>query len=130
MHEMSIAASMIELVHRYVPADARVLNVNVKAGPLRGIDPDTMEIAWRATTMDTEMEGSILHLEIPPWQLQCPQCQRQWESASLNTVCECGCDQPSFNGGDELLLMSIEVEDEDNEEANAEPQREATPTAR
>jgi Zn finger protein HypA/HybF involved in hydrogenase expression len=111
MHELSIADAMSQLVRRHVSPAERVLCVHMKAGPLRGIDPDTMQMAWRATCADTELEGSTLELEIAPWLLRCPQCEREWEAPSVNEACTCGCQEPHFGRCDDLLLTAIDVED-------------------
>jgi len=111
VHELSIAAAMVELVRRHVPPGERVVRVHMRAGPLRGIDPDSMEMAWRATTSDTDLDGSVLELELTLWQLRCPQCERQWAAHTVNDICVCGCHEPVFGRCDELLLTAIDVED-------------------
>jgi len=111
VHELSIAEAMAQLVQGYLQPGDRVLRVRMKAGPLRGIDPGTMQMAWRAIADTPDLRGSTLELEVPPWELQCPLCQRQWSSSSFAVACVCGCREPSFTGGDELLLLSIDVDD-------------------
>ena len=108
---MSIAVAMLDLVQRHIEATDHVERVRMKAGPLRGIDPDTMSMAWRAATTDTNMEGSVLEMDSPQWQLHCPRCDRRWQSVTLITDCACGYDQSVLEGGDELLLLSIDVAD-------------------
>jgi hydrogenase nickel incorporation protein HypA/HybF len=111
MHEFSVAVALLELAQRHVPAGSRLLGVSVKAGAMRRIDPDAMQLAWQQAVLDTPAAGATLKLDLPPWTLRCTQCERQWESQELFEPCSCGCDRAFPVGGDELQLMSIEVTD-------------------
>ena len=64
MHELSIATSILELAQRHVPAGAVLQRVDVRAGELRGIEPQAMEFAWRACTLGIPAEGSKIKLEV------------------------------------------------------------------
>lgn len=111
MHELSIAQSILELALERTPAGTALRSVLVRAGPMRGIDPEAMELAWRSVTEGTPHAGVRLELDLPPWALRCPACGVEFEAAELHVPCRsCG----GFGtplGGDELTLMSLTVEE-------------------
>lgn len=116
MHELSIATSLYEQVKRHTPPKARVNSLRLRIGPMQGIEPDSLRFGWEAVWKEDHPTNSApvpeLVLEMLPWQLTCPQCARKWESAELYVACECGCATPAVDGGSELQLVSIEVEEE------------------
>jgi hydrogenase nickel incorporation protein HypA/HybF len=114
MHELSIAEAILDLAGRNVPAGATLRSVRVSAGPMRGIDPRCMELAWQGLGR----AEVALNLSVRPWRMKCGDCGRQWEQAELAERCDCGSPQVRPIGGDELQLLSIEVDDAEEEERN------------
>jgi Zn finger protein HypA/HybF involved in hydrogenase expression len=128
MHELSIAEALRDLTLRKAPPGAVVSAVRIRIGPMRGVEPEALQWAWQATTSAgtvpisargngdcpvsyATLQGSRLELDMLPWTLQCPQCKRRWEAPDLWQPCTCGCDQPHPVGGDELTLVSLDVQD-------------------
>lgn len=112
MHEMSIAESVYELARKNVPEHASLRCVRMQAGPMRGIEPDAMDWAWRALMQTTHTEDVTLELDLLPWSLRCTACDRVFKADDLFTTCACGSDQTAPVGGDELKLVSIDVDDD------------------
>jgi hydrogenase nickel incorporation protein HypA/HybF len=112
MHEMSIAPAILDLARRHVPKGAELRAVRVCAGPLRAIDPQSMQWAWQAL-MEEQSAGPIaLELTILPWNVRCAECGAQWESAEPAGRCACGSTEVRPSGSDRLQLVSIEVDDD------------------
>lgn len=111
MHELSIAEAILQQAVGAVPGGAALKSVSMRAGPLRAIDPDCMQHAWQCLLEQQDRRGIELKLDLPKWKLHCPQCGRHWESEDLYVECDCGNPRPNPEGGDELLITSIEVED-------------------
>ncbi len=111
MHELSIAQALAELVRQHRPAGVPVLQVQVQAGPMQAVQPDALELAWKAVTQGTDLAQCRVCVETPPWRLRCPECGRQWNSDELESTCACGQSTAYPVGGDELLLLSMEVGD-------------------
>jgi hydrogenase nickel incorporation protein HypA/HybF len=107
---MSIATALADRVAANLPEGARLLSIQLHAGPMRGIDPQAMAWAWEAATAHTPMAGAALKLTSLPWSLHCPACGREWRSADPDAPCACGRPTPDIRGGDELQLVAIEVE--------------------
>lgn len=109
MHELSIARALLRLANEHRPAGCAAELLRVQVGPLQAIDDEAMQFAWQAASQDTDLARAKLELIMLPWQLQCPDCGRQWEAQSLDTRCQCGSERGVPLGGDELLLESLEV---------------------
>lgn len=111
MHEMSIAEAILKLALHHTRGIAALRCVHMRAGALRGIDPQAMAWAWEATTRGTIADGSQLKLELLPWQMRCSSCGRQFSATDPFSRCTCGCAMVHPIGGDELQVTSIDVDD-------------------
>ncbi|MGD0542685.1 MAG: hydrogenase maturation nickel metallochaperone HypA [Tepidisphaeraceae bacterium] len=115
MHELSIAEAILDLARRNVPLGGTLRSVRITAGPMRGIDPQCMQMAWQAIG-----QGDVaLNLSELPWRMQCADCGRRWEQPELAERCACGSPQVRPVGGDELQLVSIEVDDAEEERSSS-----------
>lgn len=110
MHELSIAQAILNLAASHTPSGATLRSVHVRAGPMRGIDPDAMQLAWSAVIPDDFIS---LRLTLLPWTLRCPECGDEFPSDDLSpTPCpSCGSPNASPLAGDDLSLTSIDVDD-------------------
>jgi hydrogenase nickel incorporation protein HypA/HybF len=109
MHELSIAHALIRLAESHRPASHRVKRVSVQVGPLRAIETQSMQWAWQAATEGSNYAGALLDLEMLDWILRCSDCGRTWPAATFDEACACGSMETTIDGGDELLLMSMDV---------------------
>jgi hydrogenase nickel incorporation protein HypA/HybF len=112
MHEPCIAEAVLEMARRNVPPGATLRSVRMAAGPMRGIDPRCMQQAWREL-----VHGEVaLNMKVLPWQMECADCGRHWEQPELPGRCACGSRRVAPAGGDDLQMLSIEVDDAPPEE--------------
>jgi Zn finger protein HypA/HybF involved in hydrogenase expression len=114
VHEFSIAEALAAQVEKHARPGARVHSVEIVVGPLRGIEPEALQMGWRAVTMETRMEGAALSIEQLPWAISCPACGRNWTSPVPFVSCECGNETPEPHGTDELDLVAITIDDEED----------------
>ncbi len=112
MHELSIATALFEQVRRHTPAGCVVRSARVLIGPMQGIEPESLQFGWKVTWGQDGQAIPELVLELPGWKLTCPKCGKKWESPELYVSCECGCATPGVEGGSELQLISIDVDEE------------------
>lgn len=110
MHELSIASSLYDQVKRHTPPGAVVQRVQVLIGPMQAIEPDSLRFTWEAICLDEGAAVPELVLDQPGWKLTCPECDRCWQSQEMYVACDCGCATPRVEGGAELQLLSIDVE--------------------
>jgi hydrogenase nickel incorporation protein HypA/HybF len=113
MHEFSIAEALAAQVIKHAPHGARVREVEIRVGVLRGLEPEAMAMSWEAVTADTPISGAALVMDIRPWTVDCSRCGRSWTSDVPYNVCACGNENPSPAGGDELDLVSMTIEEDD-----------------
>jgi hydrogenase nickel incorporation protein HypA/HybF len=111
MHEMSIAEALLEQVKRHLPPAAALRRVEVRVGPMRMIEPQAMQWAWQAVTRESPHAGAELQLQMLPWRLECPECQKRWDTADLFEACSCGCETAHPLGGDELELLALDIDE-------------------
>lgn len=116
MHELSIAQALMDLADRHVPPGAALRRLVVQIGILQAIDPGAMQWAWRAATSGGAHEQAELELEYLPGTMRCMDCGREWQDDRIDVRCACGSSSTVPRGGDELTLLSIEVDEPLNSE--------------
>lgn len=112
MHEFSIVQSLLSLVEEYAKREGakRVESITVIVGPMSGVEPHLLRLAFDTFKEGTIAEGAQLHLERAPIKVYCEECKSEYEKEELNLLCPV-CQKPGrFVGGDELFLKSIEME--------------------
>lgn len=87
------------------------MSVELRIGPLRGIEPEALRMCWDAVTHETPLSGAVLEVESLPWSITCDACGRSWPSDVPFVSCACGSDSPRPSGGDELDLVAITVDE-------------------
>ena len=65
MHEMGIANSILEAVHKelHLYPEHRAVRVGVRIGELAGVDPDSLKFCFEALVKGTELEPLELEIE-------------------------------------------------------------------
>ncbi|NNM87572.1 MAG: hydrogenase maturation nickel metallochaperone HypA [Phycisphaerae bacterium] len=109
MHEMSIAMELLGLIESRLPPDATLEAAQVRIGPMHGVVAEAMQWAWQAAVAEKGWPQARLLIDTPPWQLHCPACGRQWTPQAMDERCDCGHLEARVVGGDEFLLLSIDV---------------------
>jgi hydrogenase nickel incorporation protein HypA/HybF len=111
MHELSIADAIVTIASRHA-AGRKVARVEVKVGHLRQVVPDSLTFAFELITAGTELEGAELALEEVPARVRCKACGAETTLTEFPAHCgACGGFDVEVTAGEELLVVSIEVED-------------------
>jgi len=122
MHELGIANSILEGVAaelRRRPG-SRAVKVGVRIGELAGVDPDALNFAFEALTLDTEFSRLKLEVEYVPPSSRCRQCDREFEIRNFELLCpDCGSLDTERLSGDELEFIYLEIEEDESELAAA-----------
>ncbi len=119
MHELALANSLVETivgVARKHGAHA-VTTATLEIGELTCVDPDTLAFAFEVAGQDTVAKGCELKMRRIPLKIICNACGHQGEVEPTMLGCPaCGEASVKVSAGRELRLVSIDVEDEDDEE--------------
>jgi hydrogenase nickel incorporation protein HypA/HybF len=112
MHELSVCQGLLRQVEAVGRRHAaRVCGVVLRVGPLSGVDPDLLARAYPVAAADTEAAGSTLTIETVPLRVRCQSCGAEAAVTLHNFTCTaCGDWHTELLSGDELLLVSVELD--------------------
>ena len=111
MHEYSIASGLVQMALRHA-GGRHVTAVNLRVGPLRQIVPEALAFAFELAAHGTACEGARLEQELVECRLRCPSCVVEWVATEPAFRCR-NCGWPAVVlSGDELEMMSIDVEED------------------
>jgi hydrogenase nickel incorporation protein HypA/HybF len=110
VHELSVCASIADIVTRQAAGRA-VSVINVRAGQLRQIVPDTLVYCWALLVGDTSLAGSRIVVETVPARIRCRSCARTAEVGDLPVFACAGCGGIDVEvvAGEEFLIISLEL---------------------
>ena len=112
MHELSIADAVVTIAREHARG-RRVTRVDVKIGRLRQVVPDALGFAFELVAAGTEVEGAELRVEHVPVRVRCARCEIESEAPEFPLACAgCGSVHVDVVAGDELLVESLELEEE------------------
>jgi len=112
VHELSIAESVVRIASAHA-GDRRVTKVEVKVGHLRQVVPSALEFAFDLVAHGTPVDGAELEIEIVTAAGRCRGCESVSEQDGFPLHCgACGSLDIEVTGGEELLVDSLELEDE------------------
>jgi hydrogenase nickel incorporation protein HypA/HybF len=112
VHELSIASAIVAIAAEHA-GGRRVTSVEVRIGRLRQVVPDALAFAFELAAEGTEAEGAELIVEHVPARVSCRACGAETEANDFPFGCgRCGGFDVDVVAGDELLVESLELEDE------------------
>ena len=113
MHELAICQSLMDQVESIAAErNARcVTSIVVGMGPLSGVEAQLLKNAYPVASAGTIAEDAELIIEYLPIRVKCSQCGSESDALPNKLVCkQCGDWRTTLVSGDELLLMSVELE--------------------
>jgi hydrogenase nickel incorporation protein HypA/HybF len=117
MHELSIAASIVESVTEAASAHpgARVKEVRLRVGALASVVEDSLKFCWELATEGTPLAGATLAIDMLPVIVHCDACGIDAEIEGVQSFrCpKCGELAGDLRQGRELEIESIELEEPD-----------------
>ena len=115
MHELSIAASIVEAVSESASAypGARVKEVRLRVGALASVVEDSLQFCWELATEGTPLKGSALVINKLPVIVHCEACRVDAEVEGVQSFRCPRCGEPAadLRQGRELEIESIELEE-------------------
>lgn len=113
MHELAVCQALMDQVQN-IAEDRNASSVAViiiGIGPLSGIETDLLKNAYPIASAGTVAEHAELVIKNLPVQISCKACNKESSVPPNKLVCpHCGDWQTTLVSGDELLLMSVELE--------------------
>jgi len=114
VHEMSIVQALIEQVEAEIENSSErgiVVGLDVVIGRLSGVHVDSIEFAFELLSPGTIVEDAELRISRPSAVVNCHECDSCQAMEEMSMSCpDCGSGDVTIEGGRELLLQSIELE--------------------
>jgi hydrogenase nickel incorporation protein HypA/HybF len=117
MHELSVCQGMLHQVDVIAAehAPCRVTRIIVRIGPLSGVEPALLAQAFPLASAGTVASDAELQIENLPVRVHCETCGEESDAAANRLLCGfCGDWHTRLVSGDELLLASVELENEEH----------------
>ena len=114
MHEMSLTASMMDIIFEYARNHhfTSVKAVKLSFGALSCIEPKALEFAFEVLSKDTLAQGAQLQYDITPIIVSCLDCGGDSAVEEFPSPCPlCSSNDVVLKGGTEdLRIMEMEVD--------------------
>ena len=115
MHELSIIEALIDQVGRELDRagqQGRVLRLELSIGRLSGVNCESVRFAFGLLAPGTPVEDAEIVIQEPKAVCNCHACNARTEIDDLVVQCpRCASSDVTIEGGRELVLQSIEVEE-------------------
>jgi hydrogenase nickel incorporation protein HypA/HybF len=122
MHELALCQAMlaqVEAIAREHQAH-RVVSITLGMGPLSGVEESLLKHAYPVAVAGSLAEGAELLIRTTPIKVRCTACGEESDATANSLVCaHCGDWRTELISGDELLLVSVELDKEKTSLANA-----------
>ncbi len=113
MHELAICQSLMDQVENIASERnaQSVTSIVVAMGPLSGVEAQLLKNAYPIASAGTIAEDAELIIEHLPVRVKCTQCSSESEASPNKLICkQCGDWRTTLVSGDEMMLMSVELE--------------------
>ena len=113
MHELGLCEGVLEAVERRA-AGRRVTRVRVRVGAQHRVVPSAFDQSFALVSQGTVADGAAVDLVVVPVTVTCLDCGHKAEADDPLAACPaCGALDLETEGGDELILEAIHLEEED-----------------
>jgi len=113
MHELSLAATMLEQIAPMIKNKRDLRKVTITVGPLAGVYADSLQFMFTELARVEGYPGVELIINSVTAKVKCDSCLVEYEAECFETVCpQCAGISRTVLSGRELTLDSIEVEEE------------------
>lgn len=113
MHEYSIVQNLIDLCEQNAEANnaTKVCKVVVGIGEMSSVEPQLLKTAFDTFKFETVAADAILEIQRISLKAECFECKADFVPTVSNFLCpKCGSADTKLVSGDELLLLSLEIE--------------------
>lgn len=113
MHELAVCYSLLDQLQTLARQHGarRVERVELRIGPLSGVEAPLLRNAWPLAAAGSVAEGAELVIEPSPVVVGCRDCGAETTVPTNRLVCgACGSNRTRLASGDEMLLARVEME--------------------
>jgi hydrogenase nickel incorporation protein HypA/HybF len=114
MHELSIAQSIVEAVQVEAARHpgSKPVKIGLRIGELSAVDPDALQFSIEAITLDTELQGLQVEIQLCPRRHRCLDCGNEFEVKEFDFRCpRCQSMRGECISGDQLETAYLELEE-------------------
>ncbi len=114
MHELSLAAEIVDLIRPKVPPEEKLSKVFVTVGPLSGVWPDALEFGFEEIARQNGFADAKMVITRTHARAACDDCGAEYAfdpPESRPSCPRCGSSNRRVMSGNEFTVDSIEVED-------------------
>ncbi|MBD3345813.1 MAG: hypothetical protein GF401_12190 [Chitinivibrionales bacterium] len=112
MHELSLAANILDIISEKAPSKAAIRKVNVTVGPLAGIWTESLQFGFDELAREQGFKNARLCITKTEARLRCTACNNEYSADGLMEVCpSCGSLERTVLSGAEFTVDSIEMEE-------------------
>lgn len=118
MHELAICESLMSQVEEIARSrnKNKVCSIVIGLGPLSGVEACLLQNAYTIACADSIASDAELVIEQLPLIVRCSQCGVESQVIPNRLVCKhCGDWRTTLISGDEMMLMSVVLEDESDD---------------
>ncbi len=111
MHELGIATEAHRICRASVPAEHRLVRVELAVGELSAVEPELLRYAWESVVVGTPDEACALEVTWCPARQTCEACGEIAERVRGSWLKLCPrCERPlRVEGGQELDVVRVEA---------------------
>ena len=114
MHELSLCQMLLKQVSRLCEErqlePSSITRINLKVGPLSGVEPELLERAFSQLSKSQELVNAQLHIETSKVQILCLDCLRESFVPVNDYHCSlCHSDNTQLKSGDECFITGLTV---------------------
>ena len=113
MHELAVCQSLMSQVESIVleRGAQSVSSITVALGPLSGVETELLRNAYPIVIAGTVASNAELIINDLPIRVRCSQCNCESAALANKLTCKaCGDWRTTLISGDEMMLMSVELE--------------------
>ena len=113
MHEYSIVQNLLDLCEQNAVANnaTKVHRVVVGIGEMSSVEPQLLKTAFDTFKLETMAESAVMEIQRTPLKAECFDCSADFVPTMSDFLCpKCGSANTKLVSGDELLLLSLEIE--------------------
>jgi hydrogenase nickel incorporation protein HypA/HybF len=98
----------------------KVVSITLGMGPLSGVEESLLKHAYPVAVAGSLAEGAELLIRVTPIKVRCTSCGEESDATANSLLCShCGDWRTELVSGDELLLVSVELDKVKTQQADA-----------